>query len=66
MKSGVVSFDFYFNFFQVMTPFNPIVPNAPFLYSLKTSENFTVSDVFRGCAFLFMEAIPSRGILYLV
>ena len=27
---------------------NPFVPNAPFLYPLKTSENLTVSDVFRG------------------
>ena len=26
----------------------PFVPNAPFLYCLKTSENLTVSDVFRG------------------
>ena len=27
---------------------NPFIPNAPFLYSLKTSENRMVSDVFRG------------------
>ena len=28
--------------------FNPFVPNASFLYSLKISENLTISDVFRG------------------
>ena len=27
---------------------SPFIPNAPFLYSLKTSENRMVSDVFRG------------------
>ena len=27
---------------------NPFVPNAPFLYPLKTSENRKVFDVFRG------------------
>ena len=27
---------------------NPFAPNAPFLYPLKTSENVTFSDVFRG------------------
>ena len=28
---------------------NPFVPNAPFLYPLKISENLTFSNVFRGC-----------------
>ena len=27
---------------------NPFVPNAPFLYPLKTSENLRFFDVFRG------------------
>ena len=33
--------------------FNPFVPNAPFLYHMKTSENFTVfwsfQEVEKGC-----------------
>ena len=28
--------------------FNPFVPNPPFLYSLKTSENLTVYGYFQG------------------
>ena len=28
--------------------FNPFVPNAPFLYPLKTSENLTVFGCFQG------------------
>ena len=28
--------------------FNPFVPNAPFLYPLKTSENLTVFSCFQG------------------
>ena len=36
---------FYFQYWTVI--FNPLVPNAPFFYPLKTSETVRFSDVFR-------------------
>ena len=36
---------FFLHFFSI----NLFVPNVPFLYTLKTSGNLRVSDVFRGC-----------------
>ena len=34
--------------FIIANVFNPFVPNVPFLYPVKTSENFTIFYIFRG------------------
>ena len=39
---------FYFQIFLPWKIFNPFVPNSPFLYPLKTSENLTVFWCFQG------------------
>ena len=36
------------NFPSKLSKFNPFVPNAPFLYPLKTSETVSFPDVFSG------------------
>ena len=33
---------------ELLKSINPLVPNAPFLYPLKTSENLTVFGFFQG------------------
>ena len=41
--------------------FNPFVPNAPFLYSLKTSQTVRFSDAFRGYR---KSALGTNGLEY--